>query len=425
MATVRPLRGLRYAAAAGPLSALLAPPYDVLSAEDRDRLAARDPRNIVHVTLPRAPGAPGDELAPYRAGASTLDAWRRSGALVRDERPALYRYVQRFTVPGTDDRRERVSLIALLRVEPYDRGVVLPHERTFPKHKADRRRLLEATRTHVECIYGLYEDDAGEVQARVAAAPASCCVRATTEDGLEHALDVIDDPGVTAALVEALGPRRVWIADGHHRYETALAFREEVGARAQPIAEDYVLMALGSMSDPGLVLLPTHRVLQSLPLAHEEIRARLSEHLALSEVPAAELPGRLAAVRDPARAFGVVLPGVAWLGAVRDVDRAVAALGDVGSLALRSLDVSILHGLLLERALGVQGLESIAYTRDAADALARVAGGAAAAFLMNPPTVDDMRRIALGGERMPQKSTYYHPKITSGLVLWALADLDG
>ena len=213
-----------------------------------------------------------------------------------------------------------------------------------------------------------------------------------------------------------MADKKVWIADGHHRYETACAFRAALGEREVPVAEDYMMMALSSMADPGLVLLPTHRILKNLPYGTEQLLARLAPVFERREVPASALADELR--EAPTHMFGLATPGMCYLlGPKNNVEPA----GD-GSEALRALDVSVLHRTILERLLGVQGLESIAYTRDEDEAIRSVDAGAACAFLMNPPTVDDMRTIALGGEKMPQKSTYYFPKILSGLLVWSLND---
>lgn len=423
MATIRPFRGLRYAATAGPLDNQVAPPYDVLSWEERDALAARSPHNVVHLTLPEQLPDDRSKFVKYARSASRLEQWRNDGALAVEAKPSFYRYRQTFSVPGSPDRLERVALIATIKVEPYEKGVVLPHEQTFPKHKEDRLRILEATRSHLECIYGLFEDDDRAVFEAIRSAPAETVADVTTDDGVRHVVERIDDPAVTASLSALIDPKRIWIADGHHRYETACTFRAQFGERDVLIAEDFMMMALSSISDPGLVLLPTHRILDRLPDGGEQF-LRGAKHFRVSDAPNGELMTRIEAIgAGGGRAFGVALPGGNGLILeVADLDALANLVGGNGSEALRKLDVSILHAVLLEGLLGVQGLDRIAYTRDPEEAVAAVESGAGASFLMNPPTVDDMRHIALQGEKMPQKSTYYYPKILSGLVVWSLND---
>lgn len=423
MATILPFRGLRYAAAAGPLDDQVAPPYDVLSSEERDALAAKSAHNVVHLTLPEQLPDDRSKFVKYARSASRLEQWRGEGALAVESKPSFYRYRQTFTIPGSPRSLERLALIATIKVEPYEKGVVLPHEQTFPKHKEDRLRILEATRSHLECIYGLFEDDDRSVFEAIRTAPGTAVADITTDDGVRHVVERIDDPEATSALSRLVDPKRIWIADGHHRYETACTFRAQFGDHDGLIAEDFMMMALSSISDPGLVLLPTHRILDRLPEGGDEL-LRSARHFRVHEAPNSGLMARIEAIAMAGgRAFGVALPGGQGLVLeVQDLDALAGMVGGSGSDALHKLDVSILHAVLLEGLLGVKGLDRIGYTRDPAEAVASVENGAGAAFLMNPPTVDDMRSIALQGEKMPQKSTYYYPKILSGLVLWSLND---
>ncbi len=424
MAEIRPLKGLRYSSAAGPLDQLVAPPYDVISDSERAEFAAKNPHNVVELTLPQ--GKPDDrsKYVKYAKSAALLAEWRRDGTLVVEDKPALYRYTQTFTIPGSTQPIVRRSLIALIKTEPYEKGVVLPHEQTFPKHKEDRLRILEATRAHLECIFGLFEDDGGDVFELIESSPAAVAADVTTDDGVRHVLEPIIDPAATDALVKAIADKKVWIADGHHRYETACTFREMQGPKDSLIAEDFMMMALSSMSDPGLVLLPTHRIVHKMPLQGAELESafqrffnvrRLANHRLIEELE------RLNAADT--RVFGIALPG--GEGLLLTLDRpedAVNWIDNEESTRLKLLDVSLLHHVIFEKILGLKGLDFFSYTRDPDEALASVEHGSDAAFLMNPPTVEDMRQIALGGEKMPQKSTYYYPKILSGLVVWSLND---
>lgn len=423
MATIRPFRGLRYSSVAGDISNLVAPPYDVLSPEERDRFAAKNAHNVVWLTLPESASDDRSKYVKYACSASRLQEWRQSGALALEARPSFYRYRQRFEIPGHPGRLyDRLSLIACIKVEPYDRGVVLPHEQTFPKHKEDRLRLLEATRSHLECIYGLYDDDDQQVLRLIHGAPGEAASSVQTDDGVQHVLERIDDVEATGLIAAALADKKVWIADGHHRYETAMNFRAALGERAGEVPEDFMMMALSSMADPGLVLLPTHRILDKVEHSPEEIRRRVEPAFCSRPCANGELEGAIEAVsKAGGRAFGLALPGGEGLVLeVGDLD-AVSAEGE-GSELLRALDVSILHNFIFRRLLDLSGFEFFSYTRNPEEAVQAVERGAKASFLMNPPTVDDMRHIALGGEKMPQKSTFYYPKILSGLVMWSLAD---
>ncbi|MCW5943095.1 MAG: DUF1015 domain-containing protein [Fimbriimonadaceae bacterium] len=423
MAEVRPFRGLRYRDA-GPIEELVAPPYDVLTSAERDALAEKSSHNIVHLTLPLAQPDDRSKYVKYARSSAGLAEWRRSGYLALEDRPVFYRNVQTFGIPGTPERFRRTALITLIKVEPYEKGVVLPHEQTFPKHKEDRLRLLEATRTHLECIYGLFEDPDGGVFRCIDGAPSAALHDFATEDGVRHELFAVESADACAAIQQGIADKKVWIADGHHRYETACNFRAALGERDGAVPEDFMMMALSSMSDPGLVLLPTHRILQKGAVSVEDIVTRLEVDFERRDVANATLWDEVAQRDGAPGVFGVALPGgKGALLTARDFPSIVASV-EGGSELLRGLDVSILHRVVLERRLGIAGLDGIAYTRDPAEAIRSVDDGASAAFLMNPPTVDQMRRIALGGEKMPQKSTYYYPKLLSGLVVWSLNDFE-
>ncbi len=421
MAVIRPFRGLRYSAAAGPIDSLTAPPYDVLTPAKRDEFSVRSPHNVVHLTLPEHEADDRSKFVKYARSAARLAEWRRDGSLAEEPQPAIYRYTQTFHSHRPERDFVRTSIIALIKLEPYANGVVLPHEQTFPKHKEDRLRILEATRAHLECIFGLYEDPNGEVLQAIQAAQVGPHVRATSDEGVTHVLEPITDEATLQQLVSLMDDKKVWIADGHHRYETALAFREALGPQDGPVPEDYMMMALTSMSDPGLVLHPTHRVLRQLPVGKQEALARLGQYFNIRETHSTRVMDMLE--HEPGRALGAAFEGgLGYVLTPKDDDELLGLISAEGSAALKSLDVSILHSVILERILGVQGLDDITYTRDFQEAIRLADEGAAVAFLMTPPTVDDMKGIALNGEKMPQKSTYYYPKILSGLVIWSLND---
>lgn len=424
MAVVRPFLGLRYAERAGAIEHLVAPPYDVMTPAERDGYAVRSPYNVVHLTLPESHQDDRSKYVKYARSAARLAEWRRDGILEVEGQPALYRYTQTFrTAPGGDDY-VRTSVIVLIKVEPYETGTVLPHERTFPKHKEDRLRILEATRSHLEEIFGLYEDPDGRIHHTLRHAAVGTAVHVTSDDGVKHEFEPILDSETINDLVNELAEKKVWIADGHHRYETAVNFRAALGEQEGEVPEDYLPIALCSMSDPGLVLLPTHRVIGRIPYGHAEILERLGKVFDIRETHSSRIPLELdQAAESGTRMFGLALEGgLGYLLTPTDESTLLDGVEPDSSDDLRGLDVSILHSLIFERLLGLTGTDDITYTRSALEAIRMVDQGSAAAFLMNPPSVEDMRKIALGGERMPQKSTYYFPKIQSGLVMWSLND---
>lgn len=427
MATIRPFRGLRFNVEPSRLANIVAPPYDVISPAEREVLAGQDANNVVRLTLPESEPDDRSKYIKYARSASRLEEWRRDGLIQLEDRPAYYRYSQKFAVPGTNQMFERTKLVATIKVEPYSKKIVLPHEQTFPKHKEDRLRVLEATRSHLECIFGLYEDQGSALHNLVTRSPGELIADIqTSDDGIEHKFERIVDPSALAEISAGMDPKTVWIADGHHRYETALGFREALGDKPGLIAEDFMMMALCSISDPGLVLLPTHRILKSMPVDADRLKTLLSEQFDVRGVSNNHIMGELQRIEsNGGRALGVALPGGEGLVAeIRNIDTLVAEIAGPGGDDLKRLDVSILHGYVFAKLLGLTGHDFFTYTRLEHEALDAVNEGSPAAFLMNPPTVDDMRNIALGGDFMPQKSTYYYPKLLSGMVMWSLKDFE-
>lgn len=421
MANIRPFNGLRYSADAGDLNHLVAPPYDVISPEEREALAAQSEFNVVGLTLPEQNPDDRSKYVKYARSASRLEKWVETGTLKKENTPAYYRLLQTFALPN-GQVVTRQALIATIKVETYDKGVVLPHEQTFPKHKEDRLRVLEATRSHLECIYGLYEDPGRAIFDKIQAAPAAESHSVTTPDGVVHVLEPITDSESCQQISKMFEDRKVWIADGHHRYETACTFRGQQPESDELIPEDFMMMALSSMEDPGLVLLPTHRMVHKF---EGDLKSQLeAPYWILTACPNDQLIEKIEKIgADGNRVFGIALPGdEGLLLTITDFDAVLAQIPGEAGKALKSLDVSILHDVIFAKHLGLTGHDFFGYTRDPDEAVNAVNNGFKASFLMNPPSVHDMKVVALGGEKMPQKSTYYYPKIISGLVIWRLCD---
>jgi uncharacterized protein (DUF1015 family) len=429
MADIVPFRALRYDPRRVPdLAAVVTPPYDVISPEARARYAARSAASAVHLILPlEDPAEPG--LSRYAVAARRLAAWRAEGLLRQDPAPAFYVYAQEFEARGV--RCSRRGVLALLRLEPYEAGVVFPHERTFAHHKADRLELMRACRANLEAILGFYPGPAAPVGAaldRIMAAPAAAGL--CDDDGVEHRLWPATDPADTAALTTALAGQPVFIADGHHRYETALRLQEEWWAAGRGAAADHVLIHLVHAEDPGLVVLPTHRLLRARPrLEGPALRRALARHFRLEVVPAAPEAAATVAIALLARLAergerGCVLyegGGALLLATLADatVPAALRAAGQHAAVA--ELDVALLHAVILEEILGVPAGEdegAVGYTRDEAAAVTAVrTGEAGLALFLNPPRVAQVQAVAAAGGRMPQKSTFFYPKVPSGLVI--------
>lgn len=432
MAEVRPFGGWRYDEAhAGDLSLLIAPPYDVISPAERDALARRSPYNAIwlELTPPEAgdpDGAAGDAARHARARA-LLDAWIARDILRPDE-PALYLYEQQFPYAGRDFARR--TILAAVRLAPWSERTILPHEHTLSGPKAERLALLRATDANLSPIWSLYEDPDNAIRTLLQDAWAHAPDAVATDDaGTRHLLRLVKDPALLGRLTSTLAPRPLFIADGHHRYETALAYRAEGGP-----GRDWVLMALTAADDPGLVVLPTHRMLHGLdPAVLGDLAGALPEHFAVRNlaVPASGaalstlLDELLGVVSASSHRFALLGPNAAWLRLLELRD--VRSAGAPPAPAVGDLDVWLAHAVILQGLLGISAAsmerqEHVTYTRDAAVALAEVRAGREQLALFLPPTpVSGLLAVARSGAVMPQKSTYFYPKLATGLVYRRLA----
>jgi uncharacterized protein (DUF1015 family) len=431
MAHVAPFRGIRFAPARVPdLSRVVAPPYDVISPDFQRELLARHPRNIVHVDfgLPEPGDEPGRDR--YARAAARLREWLADGTFARDPRPSLYLYEQEFEIAGLG-RFVRRGFLGALRLSPFGDGVVFPHERTLSAPKADRLALLRATETDTSPVFALYSDPADAALAALRAqAGRPPDMTAADDAGIAHRAWRIDDPAALAAVAGDLAERRIFIADGHHRYETTLGWRDEQRARTGgrvDAAGEFILAFLCNMDAPGLVILPTHRGVHSLPqfsadelLAHlrAEVPVETREGSPEDACTAAAEAGRhgkaLAWAAGPGRYHVVSFP---------DVERLAARLLPDVPAPLRTLDVVLLHELLFRRMLGIDHQEVtrgrfVRYYKEARKAAAELrAGELQAAFFLNPVTTEEFRRVSLSGHVLPQKTTFFYPKVLTGLVL--------
>jgi uncharacterized protein (DUF1015 family) len=440
MADIAPFRALRYNPELVPdLASVVTPPYDVISPEGQARYHARHPHNVIRLILARdaRPGTP--EPTRYERAGAAFRLWQAEGILRRDAAPALYLSEQTFSL-GSGHRVSRCGVLAMVRLAEYEEGTVLPHERTFPKYKADRLALMRAAPANLEAIFGFYPGPAepmgGLLARHMASQPA---VDFADEDGTRQRLWILRDRGDIRSITQGLRDRPVVIADGHHRYETALHFRAErraaigISGGAERRPSEFVLMHLTCAEDPGLVILPTHRLIrQRPPLEGGALREALGRLFRVetrpldSRNPAQTVRLVLAELGDRRRlapVFAIYTGGPeALLLTLQDLGIVDEFLREGHSPTYARLDVAILHRLVIERILGVHptgaGDEAISYTRDEAQAVQVVAsGGAHVALFQNPPEVSQVEAVARSGERMPQKSTYFYPKLLSGLVI--------
>jgi uncharacterized protein (DUF1015 family) len=419
MADVQPLRALHYdLKRVGPLGDLVAPPYDVIDSAQRTRLAGRSPYNVVNVDLPEATGD------PYSAAARLFEGWEREGAVVRDDQPALWALSQTYDAPGGGGRRERHGFLCRIRVEEYGAGRVRPHERTHPGPKEDRLRLTRATKANLSPIFALHSDPAAAAWSALAPATAQePWGEAVDPDGTDHRLWRVDDPEAIEAVQRALANAELLIADGHHRYETARVYAEEVGGEGP---HRYVLACLVALEDPGLTVFPTHRLVRGLrPEQHETLAVAIRESFDVEEttveniVPEGDGPMRIGYIDAHfKRPFMLTLkdPGIA--------DQALAGRPE----PYRRLDTAVLEALVLKGALGmtdddISHLQGLGYARDTQEALDLVDRGVYdCAFFMRATPVEEVREVAAAGESMPPKSTYFFPKLLTGMLFSPLTD---
>jgi uncharacterized protein (DUF1015 family) len=447
MARLYPFHALRYDTNRVNLQDVVTQPYDKISPAMQDRYYEASPYNLIRVILGKSKPTDTDEDSVYTRAAATLKDWRAEGILREEPDAALYGYSQTYTVPGTDEVRERRGFIALGHLYDYADKVVYRHEQTFPKHKSDRLALFKATRAYCEQIYMLYSDPEFIAEQIIFGAKdqttKAADLEVTDEYGVLHRVWKLTDPALIERVLAAMADKKLIIADGHHRYETSTTYmheraaelgldeknltpKQDAGLPAPPFPEAAMMMTFVNMDAPGITILPTHRVMFGLAgFSAKDFAAKAAAFFDIQEIPATDaaiLLHRLAETE-----------GVAIVAATRDgsfllrakpqaVDAELAGI----SPRQRALDVVQLHKILIEKVLGldeaaVRAGNNIRYLREAPEALAQVvAGEADIAFLIKPVTLQQMTDISLNLEVMPQKSTDFYPKLLSGLAMYTL-----
>ena len=426
MARVRPFRAYRYASDSPDITPVTAPPYDVISEAQREALLARDEHNVVALELAEGPLDPEAPANRYETASARWDAWRETGVLVQDEQPTIYVLEQRYELNGAEVSRK--AIIAEVGLEPLDAGVILPHERTLPKALGDRFALTRACAANFSQVFGLFPDQAGETDSFFSAAmDQEPLLSAGDSDGVESTVWAVTDPAHHQAIAGILAEKPIFIADGHHRYTTALAYRDErraddeASVSGEAPAYDGIMMALTNMDDPDLTVLPTHRVATAeTDLEPDELYAGLSAHFEVEELDEGHPTGALDGADRPAFLVSTASDDRLRRIEVRsDVDLDEVMPRD-RSDAWRELDVAVLQELVLGPLLGIhpdrpETLSRLAFYKDPHDALKAV-GKDDVAFVLRPTRMEQMRAVALAGEIMPQKSTYFYPKLLSGLL---------
>jgi uncharacterized protein (DUF1015 family) len=450
MADIHPFRAYRYNPERVSPAQVVTQPYDKITAALQDRYYAASPHNLVRIILGRHESADNSASNVYSRAAAHFRDWRQQGILQQDALPSLYVYSQRFTVPdsikkgstnqSSTAQLERRGFIALGRIEDYSAGVVFRHEQTLAKPKADRLDLLRATRAHFGQIFMLYQDS-GQVESLLNT-PADPAISITDEYGVLHRVWPVSDPNLIASVRAAMSDKKLIIADGHHRYETALTYRNQrradgpSGSASGPSDSPYefVMMTFVNMNSPALVILPTHRIVHGLPSFSEEgFRSAARAFFDIDEVAidsSFDAARATAILRESGRAGTSIFAVTVKRAFLLHHPNPNMAQDFAGmSLRQQALDVVQLHKCLLEKVLhlseeSIRNQQNLSYIRDAAEALSQVRGSSGTpaniAFLMNPCPMANVRDIAFAGEVMPQKSTDFYPKLLSGLTIYAL-----
>ena len=446
MARIYPFRALRYDPARVNMEDVVTQPYDKITPAMQQRYYEASPYNLVRVILGKHEPTDNETSNCYTRAAENLNAWRKDGILKEEAEPALYGYSQTYTVPHSTEVRERRGFIALGHLYDYAEKVVYRHEQTFPKHKSDRMSLFKATRAYCEQIYMLYSDPAFTAEKLIFDSGSPADLAITDEYNVVHRVWRLTDPHLINLIVTAMADKKLIIADGHHRYETSVAYARERSAQLklplnqpyEPLKEDgeinpsrlpvpafpeaAMMMTFVNMEAPGITILPTHRVVHGLENFNvEDFTRRAAEFFDIKKID------------TPDTSILSTIPGSAFIAATRTSNYLFTAKPEAVAKALAGiparqaqLDVVQLHSLVLDRILGlsqetITKLGNVRYLREVSESLGEVHSGEAdVAFLIKPITLDQLKDVSYANEVMPQKSTDFYPKLLSGLAIYAL-----
>ena len=422
MALIKPFKGLRFnTEKAGIIDELVCPPYDIISDEQRDVYLNKNSNNIIRLELPK-----GND--PYGEAADVLNDWLKREILKRDEKEAIYIYEEEFSVNGIHSKFK--GCIVRVKIEEFSKGVILPHEETLSKAKEDRFNLMKATNCNFSQIYSLYNDPKHSITERFDKLSCTTPVTELTDsDGVTHRLWIADDSEEIAAICNEFADKKLYIADGHHRYETALNYRNY--CRENDLGnggEDYVMMMLVDMEHPGLVVLPTHRLVRDLEnFDSEKLLDSCKKYFEISEHNINDAERVLKEKYDCSKkAFAFYCGGENCSVLVLKDNDIIPELLPDKSKATQGLDVTVLHTLVLEKIFGIDAENmakqiNLTYTKYFDEAVESVKSKKAqCAFILNPTRITEIRDVAAAGEKMPQKSTYFYPKLITGLVFNSL-----
>ena len=422
LALVKGFRGLRFnTEKSGDISIVVCPPYDIISEEQRLQYIKQNEYNIIRLELPK-----GDN--PYESAKTVLDKWLENGILQREDKDAVYIYEEEFTAYGRPYKVK--GCIVRVKIEEFEKGVILPHEFTLSKAKEDRFNLMKATNCNFSQIYALYSDEENKTISKLdELSVGKPDIELTDGDGVIHRMWIVTDESAVSAVCSDFTDRKLFIADGHHRYETALNYRNycrENGLAKEGDAVDYQMMMLVNMEHPGLVVFPTHRIVRDLEhFDKREVLKACEKYFNITEYDSLDnIESVLTELyNNNEKAFGMYCGEGKWtLLVLKTLDTMAELLPNV-SKASQGLDVSVLHTLILEKLMGIDAENmakqiNLTYVKQIDDAVKSVDGGTAdCAFILNPTKISEICDVSSAGEKMPQKSTYFYPKLITGLVM--------
>ncbi|MBQ7813049.1 MAG: DUF1015 domain-containing protein [Thermoguttaceae bacterium] len=430
MPNIQPFEGLRYnLAQIGSLSDVVAPPYDVIDPALQDALYEKHPNNVVRLILNKMLPTDDEQNNRYTRSARELKNWKEEGVLQKDSKPAIYVYHEIFTV--SDKEYTRKGFMCGCEAVPFGEGMVFPHEITMSGPKLDRLMLTTACKTNFSQIFGLYPDEKNEVQNLLEEATLNLTpLEATDHLGVIHRMWVVDDQEVVAKVVEMMGPKPIFIADGHHRYETACNYRKQVreqGLLTTDHPANHVLMVCVAMEDPGLIVLPTHRLFRNVKeFSQEDLFALLGDSFAITTVgegpTAAAKAWTLIEMQDDQGTMALYTGKDRKWSLIRQTEAGRAKMDEVAAERQpewRALGVAILHRLVIDKLLGLEGHDKPKYVHEVAEVVENLENKAdefPLAALVSPATVAQIQELSLVRERMPAKSTYFYPKLITGFV---------
>lgn len=427
MAEIKGYKGLRFnCEKAGKIEELVCPPYDIISDQQREEYIKTNPHNIIRLELPK-----GDDK--YNKAAEILKDWLEKGILIKEDKPAIYIYEEEFTAYG--ERKAIKGIICRVKLEEFSKGIILPHEFTLSKAKEDRLSLMKATNCNFSQIYSLYMDGGKNTLGKIdSLSKSEPDIQLQDNDNVTHRMWIIKDEKAIADICSDFADRKLYIADGHHRYETALNYRNylrEQGLAKEGDACDYQMMMLVDMEHPGLVVFPTHRLVRNLDSFNAERVIDgckeyfdVTEHSDINTIESTLME----LYNQGKKAYAFYCGGSSYKLLVLKDTNIIKKLLPNASTATQQLDVTILHTLILEKIFGIDAENmakqiNLTYTKIFNEAISSVQqGNSQCAFILNPTRVSEIREVASNGEKMPQKSTYFYPKMITGLVMNQLED---